>query len=94
MAFAGTALLAEPIAILISGSSSPSLKSSREALMEAIFGIKDHLSIIQECARAVLIFAYGLAMLRLSGKRTFSQWSPGCHIVDRRGLLPEPSHDR
>ena len=43
--------------------------------METIFGIKDHLTIAQECARAVLIFAYGLAMLRLSGKRTFSQWS-------------------
>lgn len=43
--------------------------------MEAIFGVKDHVTLAQECARAALIFAYGLAMLRLSGKRTFSQWS-------------------
>lgn len=41
----------------------------------AIFGIKDHLSLGQECARAVLIFCYGLVMLRLSGRRAFAQWS-------------------
>jgi len=43
--------------------------------MEALFGIKDHLTLAQECARAVLIFAYGLVMLRLSGRRTFARWS-------------------
>jgi uncharacterized membrane protein YcaP (DUF421 family) len=41
----------------------------------AIFGVKDHLSIAQECARAVLIFCYGLVILRLSGRRTFAHWS-------------------
>ena len=41
----------------------------------AIFGVKDHLSLVQECARAVLIFCYGLVMLRLSGRRTFAHWS-------------------
>jgi uncharacterized membrane protein YcaP (DUF421 family) len=41
----------------------------------AIFGIKDHLDLGQECARAVLIFCYGLVMLRLSGRRAFAQWS-------------------
>jgi uncharacterized membrane protein YcaP (DUF421 family) len=41
----------------------------------AIFGIKDHLDVGQECARAVLIFCYGLVMLRLSGRRTFAHWS-------------------
>jgi uncharacterized membrane protein YcaP (DUF421 family) len=43
--------------------------------MEAIFGgIKD-LTLGQECARAVLIFFYGLVMLRLSGRRTFAHMS-------------------
>jgi len=43
--------------------------------MDALFGIKDHVTLAQECARAVLIFAYGLVMLRLSGRRTFARWS-------------------
>jgi uncharacterized membrane protein YcaP (DUF421 family) len=43
--------------------------------MDMLFGIKDHLTLAQECARAVLIFAYGLVMLRLSGRRTFARWS-------------------
>ncbi len=41
-----------------------------------LFGVQDHLTLGQECARAVLIFfAYGLLMLRLSGRRTFGDWS-------------------
>lgn len=43
--------------------------------MDTLFGIKDHLSLAQECARAVLIFFYGLVALRISGKRTFARWS-------------------
>jgi uncharacterized membrane protein YcaP (DUF421 family) len=46
-----------------------------ESLFQAIFGVKDHLSTLQECARAVLMFFYGLALLRLSGYRTFAHWS-------------------
>jgi uncharacterized membrane protein YcaP (DUF421 family) len=46
-----------------------------EALFETIFGIQNHLALSQECARAVLLFFYGLALLRLSGRRTFGQWS-------------------
>ena len=45
------------------------------ATLIAIFGVKDHLGIAQECARAVLIFCYGLVMLRLTGRRTFGHWS-------------------
>jgi len=41
----------------------------------AIFGVKDHINLGQECARAVLIFCYGLVVLRLSGRRAFAQWS-------------------
>jgi uncharacterized membrane protein YcaP (DUF421 family) len=43
--------------------------------MELLFGGMKDLSLAQECARAVLIFFYGLVMLRLSGRRTFAQMS-------------------
>jgi len=43
--------------------------------MEAIFGGMKDLTTGQECARAVLIFFYGLIMLRLSGRRTFAHMS-------------------
>jgi uncharacterized membrane protein YcaP (DUF421 family) len=43
--------------------------------MEALFGGMKDLTIGQECARAVLIFCYGLIMLRLSGRRTFAEMS-------------------
>ena len=43
-------------------------------MLETVFGLRD-LSVAQECARAVLIFFYGLLMLRLSGRRTFAQMS-------------------
>lgn len=44
-------------------------------MLESIFGGMRDLSTAQECARAVLIFFYGLLMLRLSGRRTFAQMS-------------------
>jgi uncharacterized membrane protein YcaP (DUF421 family) len=40
-----------------------------------IFGLQNHLSTAQEAARAVLIFAYGLLLLRLCGPRMFGHWS-------------------
>lgn len=46
-----------------------------EQLLTDIFGIQNHLSTAQEAARAVLIFAYGLLVLRLSGPRMFGHWS-------------------
>jgi len=44
-------------------------------MLETIFGGLRDLGIAQECARAVLVFFYGLVMLRLSGRRTFAQMS-------------------
>lgn len=41
----------------------------------ALFGTEGHVAPGQECARAVLIFVYGLVLLRLSGRRTFAHWS-------------------
>jgi uncharacterized membrane protein YcaP (DUF421 family) len=43
--------------------------------MEQIFGTLHHVGIGQECARAVVIFFYGLILLRVSGRRTFAKWS-------------------
>jgi uncharacterized membrane protein YcaP (DUF421 family) len=43
--------------------------------MDAIFGVENDLTIAQECARAVLVFLYGLLLLRLSGRRTFGNFS-------------------
>jgi uncharacterized membrane protein YcaP (DUF421 family) len=43
--------------------------------METILGGMKDLTLGQECARAVVIFFYGLVMLRLSGRRTFAHMS-------------------
>ncbi|MGN6515031.1 MAG: DUF421 domain-containing protein [Rhizomicrobium sp.] len=43
--------------------------------VDTIFGTLHHLNVAQECARAVLIFFYGLVVLRVSGRRTFARWS-------------------
>lgn len=43
-------------------------------MLESIFGGKEPTA-LQECTRAVLIFCYGLLMLRLSGRRTFAEMS-------------------
>jgi hypothetical protein len=42
-----------------------------EQVLGEIFGVQNHLSTTQEGARAVLIFAYGLLLLRLKGTRVF-----------------------
>jgi uncharacterized membrane protein YcaP (DUF421 family) len=43
--------------------------------LESIFGSKSDISLAQECARAALIFAYGLLLVRLAGRRVFGRWS-------------------
>jgi uncharacterized membrane protein YcaP (DUF421 family) len=44
-------------------------------LLLVLFGIEHHVTPAQICARALLLFAYGVLMLRLSGRRTFAEWS-------------------
>lgn len=44
-------------------------------LLNSLFGSKDDISILQECARAALIFAYGLALVRVMGRRVFGKWA-------------------
>lgn len=46
-----------------------------DQLLIDLFGVQNRLTLPQECARAVLIFFYGLLLLRLSGRRTFGDWS-------------------
>ena len=38
-------------------------------------GSTGHVSASQECVRAVLIFFYGLALVRLAGRRVFGKWA-------------------
>lgn len=40
-----------------------------------VFGVTNHLEWWQEVPRAVVIFAFGLILLRLSGRRAFARWS-------------------
>ena len=46
-----------------------------DQLFVALFGVQNNLTTGQEGARAVLVFAYGLLLLRLSGPRMFGRWS-------------------
>src|SRR3954471_6266155 len=43
--------------------------------LDSVFGSDGHLTWWQECARAVLIFGYGLALVRLAGRRVFGKWA-------------------
>ena len=43
--------------------------------LQAIFGQQHNLSFGQECARAVLIFVFGLVLVRLAGRRAFGKWA-------------------
>lgn len=40
-----------------------------------LVGETGHLSVLQECARAVLIFVYGLLLVRIAGRRIFGKWA-------------------
>lgn len=46
-----------------------------EQTFETIFGVEHNVSVAQMCARAFVVFIYGIVMLRLSGRRTFAQLS-------------------
>ena len=44
-------------------------------MIEALFGTQTEMTGTQECARAVLVFCYGLLLLRASGRRIFGRWA-------------------
>src|SRR3954469_24935786 len=41
----------------------------------AVFGAQGQLLWWQECLRTLLIFVYGLALVRIAGRRVFGKWS-------------------
>ena len=43
--------------------------------LETVFGPTGNVTWAQECARAALIFVYGLALVRVAGRRVFGQWT-------------------
>jgi uncharacterized membrane protein YcaP (DUF421 family) len=43
--------------------------------LDDVFGTQGHVDWAQECARTVLIFAWGLALVRVGGRRAFGRWT-------------------
>ncbi len=43
--------------------------------LDGIFGPTGHVTWAQECARAAVVFAYGLALVRFAGRRVFGKWA-------------------
>jgi uncharacterized membrane protein YcaP (DUF421 family) len=43
--------------------------------LDSIFGTMQHVTWWQECIRAILVFVYGLLLVRITGRRTFGRWS-------------------
>lgn len=43
--------------------------------LQAIFGTEHSITWAQECARAMLIFVYGIVVVRLAGRRIFARWA-------------------
>lgn len=44
-------------------------------LFNLVFGTNSSLDWWQECARAIVVFCYGLALVRIAGRRAFGKWS-------------------
>lgn len=44
-------------------------------LLDFVFGVTGHVGWGQECARAAVIFVYGLGVVRVLGRRIFGKWS-------------------
>ena len=52
-----------------------SARMPERGYVDAIFGSGSELAWYQECARAALIFVYGLVPIRIAGRRIFGKWS-------------------
>ena len=44
-------------------------------MLDLAFGTTGHVTWLQECARAVIVFLYGLALVRIAGRRAFGKWA-------------------
>jgi hypothetical protein len=42
--------------------------------LNQIFGVSPNIGWQQECARAALVLAYGLVVVRIVGRRVFGKW--------------------
>jgi uncharacterized membrane protein YcaP (DUF421 family) len=45
-------------------------------MLDFVFGPTGGISWAQECARAAVIFGYGLLLVRVAGRRIFGHWTP------------------
>jgi uncharacterized membrane protein YcaP (DUF421 family) len=45
-------------------------------LLDTVFGPTGQTTWNQECARAAVVFFYGLLVVRIAGRRAFAQWTP------------------
>lgn len=43
--------------------------------MDVVFGPTGHVTGWQECDRALVVFIYGLAIVRIVGRRVFGKWA-------------------
>ena len=48
---------------------------SLNQLQALVFGPQSHMLWWQECSRALVVFAFGLGLVRAAGRRSFSKWS-------------------
>ncbi|WP_250475851.1 YetF domain-containing protein [Caballeronia sp. GAFFF1] len=44
-------------------------------LLNDIFGTQGHVTVLQECARAAIVFCWGLFLVRVAGRRIFGRWA-------------------
>jgi len=44
-------------------------------MMDAVFGPTGHVTWWQECGRALVVFIYGMAIVRVAGRRVFGKWA-------------------
>lgn len=49
--------------------------AGRQVTATAIFGSVGHLTWWQECDRGVVVFVFGLAAVRIAGRRVFGKWA-------------------
>jgi uncharacterized membrane protein YcaP (DUF421 family) len=51
------------------------------AMLDGLLGTMGHVTWTQECVRGLLVFLYGLVVLRIAGRRVFGKWSALDFIV-------------
>ncbi|VXC67477.1 conserved hypothetical protein [Burkholderia sp. 8Y] len=44
-------------------------------LLQDVFGAQGHVTTLQECARAAIVFCWGLFLVRVAGRRIFGRWA-------------------